>query len=83
MKKLILSVALSMFALALVADDAAKDKSACPASKDKTCCPAGKKEDKAGCDKAKSDGCSKAKQDAGSCKEKKECPDKAKDTAKK
>ena len=75
MKKLILTIALSAFALSSVmADDAAKDKGCCPAGKDKTCCPAGKKDDKAGCDKEKS---------CGGCKEKKATSDKAKDSAKK
>ena len=76
MKKLILSIALSAFAVSLVmADDACKDKGACPASKDKTCCPAaGKKEDKAGCKEGTE--CCKAKKEgekpADCCKAKKE-----------
>jgi len=64
MKKLILSVALSAFALSMVAaeGDAAKDAT-CPAKGDKTVCPAGK--DAAGCCKDKAAaGCCKDKADA-------------------
>lgn len=50
MKKLILCVALSVFALSVVADDAAT-KGACPAGQDKSCCPATKKADTAACSK--------------------------------
>ncbi len=82
MKKLILSVVLSVCALSLaVADDAAKSKDTCPAGKAKTCCPAGK-DAKGGCDKEKAATCDKAK--AAGCEKAKagECP-KAKDAAKK
>lgn len=58
MKKLILSIALSAFALSLVAaeGDAAKEKAACPKGKDPATCPMSK--DK-GCasEKAKDGGC--------------------------
>ena len=58
MKKLILSIALSAFALSLVAADCGdtKDKAACPKGKDPTTCPMSKEK---GCpsEKAKDGGC--------------------------
>ena len=76
MKKLILSITLSAFALSFaMADDAAKGT--CPAGKDKSCCPAaaGKKDDKAGCKDGTGE-CCKAKKDgekpADCCKAKQE-----------
>ena len=83
MKKLILSVALSVCALSLaVADDAAKSKDTCPAGKDKTCCPAGK-DAKGGCDKEKATECCKAKKDGASTEKPADCCKAKKEDAKK
>lgn len=61
MKKLILTLALSAFAMSLVAADApaTKDKAAAP--KEKATCPMSKEKGGCGADKEKADGCCKDK----------------------